>query len=132
MDEWQTKLIEQAGPLGAALGVVVLAAGAVVARTKGWIGLGTQPKDKDQKSEANGEIMTELRLINTRLGKFDERLGKVEQDLSTRPTHKDMHQLEVSLARMDERMGGLDRTTTATNASVIRIEEFLYQIASGK
>jgi hypothetical protein len=129
MDELGNKLIEQAGPVGAALGVVILAAGAVVARAKGWLGLGSPPKVNEPKPEAGGDVMTELRSINARLGKFDERINELEHDLASRPTRQDMHRLEMSLARMDERMSAMTSTVKATGEGVLRIENYLLDLS---
>jgi uncharacterized protein YlxW (UPF0749 family) len=129
MDELGNKLIEQAGPVGAALGVVILAAGAVVARAKGWLGLGSPPKANAHTSEASGDVMTELRSINARLGKFDERINELEHDLASRPTRQDMHRLEMSLARMDERMSALTSNVKATGEGVLRIENYLLDLS---
>ena len=131
MDELGNKLIEQAGPLGAALGVAILAAGAVIAKAKGWLGSSPQTKESEQSPEASGEVMTELRSINERLGSFDKRIGDIEHDLVSRPTRQDMHKLETGFARMDERMIALNGTTNATGAAVSRIENFLISL-SGK
>ncbi|WP_417423583.1 hypothetical protein [Hoeflea sp.] len=131
MDELGNKLIEQAGPVGAALGVAILAAGAVLAKAKGWLGFGTPPKGNEPKAGTDGDVMTELRAINARLGTFDERIKEVEHDLQSRPTRQDMHKLETGFARMDERMIALNGTTNATGAAVSRIENFLISL-SGK
>jgi hypothetical protein len=129
MDELGNKLIEQAGPVGAALGVVILAAGAVIARAKGWLGLGSPAKSDAPKGEASGDVMTELRSINARLGKFDERINELEHDLASRPTRQDMHRLEMSLARMDERMSALTSNVKATGEGVLRIENYLLDLS---
>lgn len=131
MDELGNKLIEQAGPVGAALGVVILTAGAVLARAKGWFGLSSQPAPKQTKPEANGDVMSELRSINARLGSFDARIKEVEHDLASRPTRQDVHRIEMSMVRMDERMAALSKTVETTGIGVTRIENILLAI-SGK
>lgn len=131
MDELGNKLIEQAGPVGAALGVAILAAGAVVAKAKGWLGFSQPAKGDEPKPESDGEVMTELRSINARLGRFDERISELEHDLASRPTREDMKGLEISLARMDERMTALNSNVKSTGEGVLRIENFLLSL-SGK
>ena len=129
MDELGNKLIEQAGPVGAALGVAILAAGAVLARAKGWLGLGSPPKNGDPAP--HGEVMAELSSINGRLSKVDARVKEIEQDLASRPTREDMHRIELSMARMDEQISALNSNVKATGAGVARIENFLLSL-SGK
>ena len=131
MDELGNKLIEQAGPVGAALGVAILAAGAVIAKAKGWLGFSQSPKGSEPEAGTDDEVMTELRSINERLGKFDGRISEIEHDLASRPTRDDMKSLEISLARMDERMTALNSNVKATGAGVSRIENFLISL-SGK
>lgn len=131
MDELGNKLIEQAGPLGAALGVAILAAGAVIAKAKGWLGFSSphgenRPEDKDAKDDS--DVMTELRAINARLGKFDERINDIEHDLASRPTRDDMKSLEISFARMDERMTAINSNVKATGEGVMRIENYLLDL----
>lgn len=136
MDEWANRLIEQAGPVGAALGVVVLAAGAAIAWARGMFSKLTSGGKLDAapagKPDSNGEVMTSLRSIEHQLDTFDRRIGRIEHDLESRPTSAQMHKLELALTRMDGRIDGLDRTANATNASVNRMEDFLYKIGGGK
>jgi hypothetical protein len=107
-----------------------------VAWAKGLFGKlvsGSKPEpDANARADANDEVMAALRAIDGRLTLFDQRVGKMEHDLSTRPTGEQMHKMELQLTRMDGRIDGLDRTANATNASVNRMEEFLYNIAGGK
>lgn len=134
MDELGNKLIEQAGPLGAALGVAILAAGAVIAKAKGWLGFSSaqresRPEDKEAKvANDDSNVMTELRAINARLGKFDERINDIEHDLASRPTRDDMKSLEISFARMDERMTAINSNVKATGEGVMRIENYLLDL----
>jgi len=129
MDELGNKLIEQAGPVGAALGVAILAAGAVVARAKGWLGFSAQVKSDVPKADTNDDVMSELRAINGRLGKFDERITELEHDLASRPTREDIHRIEMSMVRLDERMTALTGNVKATGAGVSRIENFLLELS---
>ena len=136
MNEWANRLIEQAGPVGAALGVVIIAAVSAMAWAKGMFGkLTSASKPEPQpaaNTDGNGEVMAALHAIEHQLDTFDRRIGKIENDLASRPTSEQMHKLELALTRMDGRIDGLDRTANATNASVNRMEEFLYNIAGGR
>lgn len=128
MDELGNKLIEQAGPVGAALGVAILAAGAVLAKAKGWLGFSSSQKESRPEDSDDGDVMTELRAINARLGKFDERINDIEHDLASRPTRDDMKSLEISFARMDERMTAINSNVKATGEGVMRIENYLLDL----
>lgn len=136
MDEWGNRLIEQAGPLGAALGVVILAAGAVLAKVKGWFGKSASSSNSapqtETKSDANDEVMTALRAINQKLGSFDQRIHDVELDLQSRPTSADIHRVELAIAIMRTSVEHVGQKIDATGAAVTRIEDFLLSLSKRK
>ena len=70
MDELGSKLIEQAGPVGAALGVAILAAGAVIARAKGWLGFSQSPKGTEPEAGTDDEVMTGTQVDQRAAGKI--------------------------------------------------------------
>ena len=112
-------LIQQAGPVGATAALLLLIFYGL-ARAKGWTGFG----DKSKMVETSA-----VEKIDRRLGTIEKRLTDVEQDLHQRPTRQEIHELEKALARQDERIKSVDRTVTATNAAVSRIESFLIDLA---
>ncbi|KPU84428.1 hypothetical protein JI58_03920 [Marinosulfonomonas sp. PRT-SC04] len=98
--------------------VVVLLAGFVL-RQKGWL-------TGDKSKVVSNSQLSEL---NSRVGAIDTRLGEAENDIRHLPTREEFHKMEVSLARYDERMKNLAKTTTATNRAVGRIEDFMIDVS---
>lgn len=117
MENYLLSILES-GPVGALVVVAVLLAGFVL-RQKGWL---TGDKSKVVSS-------SQLSELNSRVGAIDTRLGEVENDIRHLPTRDEFHKMEVSLARYDERMKNLAKTTTATNRAVGRIEDFMIDVS---
>lgn len=115
-------LIKTAGPLGAV--IIVLGAMALwLFKVKGWTGFGDQSKMV---------AATRLDRIDSNLSDIKSRLSDVEIDLDRRPSREEFHQVEVTLARMDERLGNNGRINAATNAAVARIENYMIEQGSRK
>ena len=75
-------------------------------------------------------IKNELGKLNTKVSGIDTRLREVERDLEDRPTRAEFHQMDKILARYDERLNGIEKTTKATNHGVQRLEEFMIQASA--
>lgn len=126
------EVLRQAGIAGLVLVIIVIAAAAYfILRVKG---VGTKPPSAST-SELKG-IKAELGTLNRRFGEFDRRLTDVERDLEDRPTRDELHQIDKSIIRIDERLNGfqsrvedrfrgVEKVTNATNAGVNRLEEFM-------
>jgi hypothetical protein len=67
--------------------------------------------------------------LSARVGAVEARLGEVENDLSHLPTREELHELRVQHAVQAERIAGLERTTSATNAAVQCIESYLINLS---
>lgn len=136
MEEWGNRLIEQAGPVGAAFGVVVIAAGAAMAWAKGLFGKlasGSKPApESGTKPDGNDEVMAALRQINQQLSSFDRRIDVLERDISARPTSRDIHELEKAIAVMVNTVDHVGAKIGATGEAVTRIEDFLLSLSKGK
>lgn len=88
----------------------------VYLRQKGLVSIGDKTK----------VIMKDdLSSINTKLGGIDRRLGEVENDLKYRPTRREVHDLELSMTRLETEVISIKETTEKTNRGVNRIEEFM-------
>jgi hypothetical protein len=136
MDEWATRLIEQAGPVGAAFGVVIIAAGGAIAWAKGLFGkLSSGSKSEpvsNGKPDGNDEVVAALREINQQLSSFDRRIDALERDISSRPSDRDFHELEKAIAVMANTIEHFGGKIAATGEAVTRIEDFLLSLSKGK
>lgn len=122
MEEILLGLLAKGGPLGTLIAMLisVLAIG-VLARQKGWLSIGDKTRVVDHD---------DLSSINSKLGGIDKRLTDVEHDLKNRPTREEVHNLDISVTKLDGRMDGIERVTNATNHAVNRIEEHLLRASS--
>jgi hypothetical protein len=116
MDFLPEYLVENAGPLGGVLAALLLLVGALV-RSKGWAIFGP-PKSATTEEK-----------IDQKVGSILRRVDRIEADLEQRPTRAELHQVQNSITRLDERVSGVMRTTEKTNLTVTRIEDFLLSLA---
>lgn len=122
MEIYLLPLLEKGGFAGALVVGVVLMLG-VFLRQKGSISIGDETRVvKTHRLDA----------IDQKLGRIDARLGEVEVDLDNRPTRKEMHDLDKAVTRLDERMEGLGKITSQTNAGVARLEDFMINASTKK
>lgn len=103
------------GPVGALVVGVVLLVGFLLRHNRWFPG----------SSSGSGVAASEFSALSSQVREMDQRLGVVEQDLRHLPTREELHEVEVNIARLMERMSGLEQTTTATNRAVGRIEDFM-------
>ncbi|MBI1495387.1 DUF2730 family protein [Halocynthiibacter styelae] len=103
------------GPVGALVVGVVLLIGFLLRHTR-WFSGG---------SSGSGVAASEFSALSSQVREMDQRLGVVEQDLRHLPTREELHEVEVNIARLMERMSGLEQITTSTNRAVGRIEDFM-------
>lgn len=125
MEQLLSTLLKSGGPLGVISAVlIVMTIIGVYLRQKGLVSIG----DK-KKVVLKGDLSS----INTKLGGIDNRLKDVENDLRHRPTRKEVHDLELSMTRLETEVTSIKDTTEKTNRGVNRIEEFMMQSSrSGK
>lgn len=119
MEKFLISLIDTGGPAGVlTASFLIMAMIGIFARQKGWIALGdkTRVVDNDKLSS-----------IDKKLGGIDRRLGEVESDLKHRPTRREVHDLEISMTRLESEVTSIKDTTEKTNRGVNRIEEFMMQ-----
>lgn len=120
MDQLLSTLLKSGGPLGIfAAVIIVMVVVSVYLRQKGF---GVGSKDKIFAHE-------QLSSIDSKLGKIDRRLSDVEFDLRNRPTRSEVHDLEISVAQMDERLKSIDRGVQATSEAVTSINTFMREAA---
>jgi len=112
-------ILEHGGLAGAVVVIVVLLGGFYLAK-KGWL------------TSSRGEVVSSSQLseLKTAVSNLDTRVTMVEGDMKHLPTRDEFHELQIAVVRTDERMTGLEKTTTATNHAVLRIEDFM--INTGK
>ena len=79
--------------------------------------------------EAGGKVIPPFLMGLITCWSLGARLGEVEDDIRHLPTRKAFHEMELSLARYDERMDSLAKTTAATNRAVGRIEDFMIGVS---
>ena len=128
MDKLIVSLIEQGGPVGVVVAVVVLLVivGAFL-RQKGIIAFGDQTKVV--RRDELGAINHKLKNVDQSLRGLDRRVQHVETDLQSRPTVKQVHDLEKSFVRMEGKFEAVETDIRATRAAVTRIEEHMYRMA---
>lgn len=106
--------------LAAALAVVVLGT---------YLKLKPVEKPCDKPGTALVPVETDnglkLDKVSNRIETIDKRLARVENDIEHLPTQKDLHEMEVKMARVSERMISIERTTESTGRAVGRIEDFM-------
>jgi archaellum component FlaC len=121
MEQILSTLLKSGGPLGIITAVlIVMTVIGVYLRQKGLVSIGDKTKII---------LKDDLSSINTKLGGIDNRLKDVENDLRHRPTRKEVHDLELSMTRLETEVVSIKDTTEKTNRGVNRIEEFMMQSA---
>ena len=115
MESILLSLLEKGGPLGFMIAFIVIMFGVgAFLRQKGLL-------------PASGKTATvdldRLSSIDTKLGVVDRRLTDVEHDLRNRPTRRELHELDIAITKLDGRIDGIEKITTATNHMVWRIEQ---------
>lgn len=60
-----------------------------------------------------------------RIDGIDKRLARVESDVEHLPTRAEFHKMEIGMAKLSERVVGIERTTESTSRAVGRIEDFM-------
>jgi hypothetical protein len=96
----------------------------------GWTGFGD--KSKMVSSTRLDAIDRRLGGIEGHIQGVEQRLTSVERDLEDRPTRNEMHEIQKTLVRIEERDKGRDERIKAMGAGVSRIEGFLLDLAKGK
>lgn len=125
MEKVVLMLLANGGPVGSVAAVLfILLVFALFLRQKGLLGGG-------EKSLVRKD---DIASINKKLGDIlsqgddhKSRIAALEGDLKHRPTHREIHDLALSVAKLDGRINGIEKTTMATNGAVGRIEEHLLQ-----
>lgn len=121
MEKYLLPILEEGGPIGALVVVLVLVTGFVL-RQKGWL---TQDKSKVVSSSQLSELSTAVAAI-------DKRLVTVERDVEALPTRDEIHELQLAHERLAGRLLVLENTTQATKAGVLRVEDFLINLSKGQ
>ncbi|WP_224825609.1 DUF2730 family protein [Cognatishimia sp. MH4019] len=121
MENYLLPILEEGGPIGAAVVVAVLVVGFVL-RQKGWLSSDrTKIVPSSQLSELSSQV-TDL----------DKRLGRLEQDVEGLPTREEIHELQLMQERQSGEIQVLRTTTEATKAGVLRVEDFLINLSRGQ
>lgn len=127
-----TMLVEKGGVPGAIL-LTLLGFGLsvfLIFKRMGWTGFGD--KSKMVSSRRLDVIDDRLGGIEGHIQGVEQRLTRVERDLEDRPTRHELHEIQKTLVRIEERDKGRDDRMKAIGAGVSRVEDFLLNIAKGK
>lgn len=60
-----------------------------------------------------------------RIDQIDKRLSRVEADIEHLPQREEMHEMNMAMAVLQERINGIEQTTAATGRAVGRIEDYM-------
>lgn len=116
MEAYFQQLLTNGGPAGFLVVLTVLLLGLWL-RHKGW--LFDSPKV--------GPDTARLGALSEQIAAVEHRLNKVEGDIRLLPTRDEIHALQLGHARMGEQLVAMDRTATATQSAVLRIENFMIE-----
>lgn len=118
MEAYFQQLLTNGGPAGFLVVLTVLLLGLWL-RHKGWL--------FDSPRAVPSPDASRLADLSARLTIVQDRLTKVESDLRLLPTREEIHALQLGHARMGEQLVAMDRTATATQSAVLRIENFMIE-----
>lgn len=119
MEAYFQQLLTNGGPAGFLVVMTVLLLGLWL-RHKGWL-------FDSPKTTIPGPDATKLTELSAQLDNVQGRLTRVESDLRLLPTRDELHALQLGHARMGEQLVAMDRTATATQSAVLRIENFMIE-----
>ena len=113
------KILQEGGPIGALVVIVVLVTGFVL-RQKGllWFAPGGSAPRAQQLSG-----------LHARVGEIDTRLVSLEHDVRALPGREEIHALQLAHERLAGRLAVLETTAQATKAGVLRVEDFLINLS---
>ncbi len=120
MEKYLLPILEEGGPVGAFVVILVLVTGFIL-RQKGWL---TQDKSKVVSN-------SQLSDLSSTVAAIDKRLATVEHDVEALPTREEIHELQLAHERLAGRLLVLEHTTQATKAGVLRVEDFLINLSKG-
>lgn len=69
--------------------------------------------------------------VHSRLGKVEQRVAQIEEEISHLPTVEDIHDIEKQLIRLDGKVHLIDATTTQTRHGVAQIQDYLLSLSKG-
>ncbi len=117
MEAYFQQLLTNGGPAGFLVVLTVLLLGLWL-RHKGWL------FDSPKSAVPDAARLADL---SAQIGSVRDRLAKVESDMRLLPTREEIHALQLGHARMGEQLVAMDRTATATQSAVLRIENFMIE-----
>lgn len=117
MEAYFQQLLTNGGPAGFLVVLTVLLLGLWL-RHKGWL------FDSPKSAAPDTARLADL---SAQIGSVRDRLAKVESDMRLLPTREEIHALQLGHARMGEQLAAMDRTATATQSAVLRIENFMIE-----
>ena len=112
------RILQEGGPIGALVVIVVLVTGFVL-RQKGLLWFAQGPASRAQQ----------LSGLHARVGEIDTRLVSLEHDVRALPGHEEIHALQLAHERLAGRLAVLETTAQATKAGVLRVEDFLINLS---
>ena len=127
MDMNLIKMVWEFAPaLGAAVAVIVILLG-VIGKMFGFTAIGDKSKLVDDTKI--DKLNNGMEAIGARLETIERRITTVEHDVEARPTRQEIHALDLSMAKLDGRMGVFEAEIKAVRATVNRIDDFLLAIS---
>lgn len=121
MENVLAALLAERGEIVAGVAAALVIAGGLVLR---WTGM----RHPERTSVSTGnlrKVSEKVAAIDDHLSKVDQRLGRVETEISHMPTRKEFHEMDIALTRLDAKISGVETISKSTGHAVGRIEGFL-------
>ena len=118
-------LISGASPIFIGICAVILALFLGLKYAGVGVAFGNQKKLVDDGQLA--KVAKGVETIGGKLETVEQRLATVEHDLDQRATRTEVHEIQLALARYEGRMSVIEQVGKATNASVERIEGYMFE-----
>lgn len=115
MEKYLLPLLEK-GDLAGLIAVVAVLVIGFLLRQKNWF---SEPDKVVSNSAITG--------LSAKVGDLDRRLAVVEHDIEQLPTRGELHEMQISMVRLTEKLAALEHTSTSTNRAVARIEDFMIE-----
>ncbi|EAU40177.1 hypothetical protein FP2506_11492 [Fulvimarina pelagi HTCC2506] len=115
------------GLVVAGLVITVVLGVVFILKWTGFTAFGDRSKLVDAKAIV--KVSEGVDAIATDLKNLDRRVAAVEKDVGDRATRQEVHDLQLSIARMEGRFDLMEASMKAIGGSVTRMEDFLLRIS---
>ena len=121
MEDFFFGLVESRGEIVAAVASILVIVGGLVLRNVGWFLPGKTSAVPDAAIEQ----------LTGQVGKINDRLKRVEDDVDRLPTRQEFHQMHLEMAEMKGKITGLEKGLFRTEHAVGRIEDHFIRLSGG-